>query len=608
MPTEATHVYGYMVRSGTVRYRCGTESGSVDVTVGRPPRGAANGVAAWCELAAARGGLRATLRLRNGLGLPVEILAASLETNLAVAPSTRVFANGWQSDSASGLVRISDGLPFPRFASAADRALGDYGFVRYGRGRVHSWSYAWFGAGAAFSWFGALDETLAFARFDFAAPARGPGPAGLAIHADCDGLVLPPAPRTKGTPQETVRLLDVYLAMGDETACVDGYFALRRRIRGENPDPRVRPRSPGRPGVAWIARPEPRGADPPATVGAAEIEAAAEPFLLLDEPLDYLFVGRRDVCALAPRAGAGEGSGANGRPAVLRAAFDAVRRSGALPGVSLSPFACEERSDLYRERKEFLALDVRGHPLRIGADRPGERVLYVMDFYDAAYRRHLETLFRPLVAEGGAGLVRLERLHAAALLGGAGRGRTRAQATQDALRLLQDLCRGIPAVAAGVPLGAAFETVEYAAVGPEPAAARRSPFARLAARGLRERPVADAVVRTAAGRRHLDGRAFRSDPGPFSLRRAQDPGEDADRRRHAQACALFGGLLSTADPVRAYSSPERERFRDALRRCGSRRFEKRVLSVADEEGGALRVVIELRGERSEEAIPPPTRR
>ena len=94
MPTEATSVYGYMVRSGTIRYRCGSELGAVDVSIGATPRPAPPGLTAWCALSTEFGGLRATLNVKNSMGLPVDILSAQLETNVFLSPTKRVFANG----------------------------------------------------------------------------------------------------------------------------------------------------------------------------------------------------------------------------------------------------------------------------------------------------------------------------------------------------------------------------------------------------------------------------------------------------------------------------------------------------------------------------------
>jgi len=594
MRTEATSIYGYMIRSGTVRYRCGSESGDVDVSIGRPPRSNGTDLTAWCSLSAENGGLRATLLVKNLLGLPVEILSARLETNLFLPSSARVFANGWQSRSASGLVRIADGLPSPRFARAPDLACGDYALVRYGPGRVHSWTYTWFRSSGRFSFAGALDESIAFTRFEFAAVSSR-GPASLSVHADCEGLVLPPLPKSSTSPQTPCRLADVFLIYGEEEPCVAGYFDLRRRTRREPGGRKSLHRTPGAPALAWDGGPD---AELPG--GAEDVASLLAPFRTLEIPLDYLFLGGHSPCAEISCDGSGG--------PVLKALaplFADVRAAGVLPGLSLSPFVCPRRSSFYIERKEFLAQDARGRLLRVGSYGSPDGPLYVLDFYRPAYRRHLEQVFRALSAAPGVGILRLSHLHAATLLGGAGTGRTRAQALQDAIRLLQDLCGPLPMVAADVPLGAVFDAVGYASVAPPASPAL---YGGLLQPRLRERGGVEEVIRTLAGRRHLDGRAFRSDPGPFTLRRPRRPSDETDGRRLFLACTLFGGLLSTSDAVSGYTSAALGRFRDVVLRRGTRLYDKRVHAVTEKPDGSMLVEYELRGERLEAGIDPPTRK
>ena len=575
MSMEATSVYGYMVRSGTVRFRCGTELGSVDVSVGAAPRPAPPGLTAWCTLSTESGGLRACLHVKNAMGLPVDILSAQLETNVYLSPSAKVFANGWHSGSVSGLVRIADGLRSPRHARTEDRACGDYDLVDYGPRRVHSWTYTYFGSGEDFSFAGSLDETIAFTRFDFAAADRH-GPASLTIHSDCEGLVLPPVSRTTGSVETPCHLADVFLVRGREEACVDAYSALRRKSWPEAKGRRALHRLPGLPALMWDA-----GACAVPFVSEGSLDAVLEPFRVLEIPLDAVILGRQAVTGLHPL-------------------FARIRQAGALPGSTLSPFVCSKQSDTYRERKEYIAQDARGRLVRVGTGGVSKGAHFVLDFYRPACRRHIEMLFHALIADCGAGILRLEDLHAATLLGGSGHGRTRAQAMQDAIRLVQDFCRSIPFIVAGVPLGAAFGAVDYAAVAPSvPFRAGRP---ALLGRGLRERATMADAVQTIVSRRHLDGRAFRSTPGVFTLVRSRDRALDAEKRRLFQVCTVFGGVVATSDLVGAYSPSMMEQFREAFLHRGSRLYEKRVREVKLETDGSVSVVYDLQGDRREITI------
>jgi hypothetical protein len=509
------------------------------------------------------------------MGLPVDILSAQLETNVFLSPTKRVFANGWQSESVSDLVRISEGLSSPRLSRATDKACGDYDLVRYGPGRVHSWTYTYFGTEEDFSFAGSLDETTAFTRFEFVSASRR-GSAGLTIHCDCAGLVLPPLSRTAGTSEAPCRLADIFLVRGREESCVDAYFSLRRRAWPEFKGRKALHRIPGPPALMWDA-----GARSVRIMDEQRLADVLDPFRILEIPLDAVILGRQPIAGL--------------RPLLAR-----ISLTGALPGTTLSPFVCSRQSDTYRERKEYLAQDERGRLLRIGTGSVSKSPDYILDFYRPACRRYLETLFHSLVADCGAGILRLDDLHAATLLGGTGRGRTRAQAMQDALRLLQDLCRSIPFIAGGIPLGAAFEAVDYAVA--SPAAPFRKGLPALAGRGLRERATMADAVRTVLARRHLDGRAFRSSTGVFTLLRSRDGVVDAENRRLFQACTVFGGVVATSDPVGSYSPSILEQFREAVLHRGSRLFEKRVRGMKVEKDGSVSVIYDLQGDRREVSI------
>ena len=108
--------------------------------------------------------------------------------------------------------------------------------------------------------------------------------------------------------------------------------------------------------------------------------------------------------------------------------------------------------------------------------------------------------------------------------------------------------------------------------------------------------MADAV-QTVLSRRHLDGRAFRSSPGVFTLVRSRDRAVDAGKRRLFQACTVFGGVVATSDLVGAYSPSMMEQLREAVLHRGSRLFEKRVREVNLDTDGSVSVVYDLQGDR-----------
>lgn len=589
---DDTREYHLMIRSGTVTVRVGTAIRDLPVSIGLPPR-AREPVSVHCDLMPAPLGLRAMVRLLNETGLPLEILDATLDTTLGLSPGLPVLVNGWQSWSASSLRTPAEPLPRPGFrVRPFERMAGDAAFLPYDRTRLTGWTYTWFREPGGFSLILSLDETQAFTRFDYRKDPRT-GETRLTIGKDMAGFRLAPVPRLPEAGDAC--LFDLYMGYGEEEACADAAFALFHKLRenaGGPPCPAFRPALAYDSWYGLYSR-----------VTERALRSVLEEYRIREIPLDYFLVGPGWEAAAGDWMATGPGF-----PGGLGRLFDDIRDAGFQPGLTLSPFVCSRRSQLFAERKEFLARDERGRILTAGRSASMGGDLAVLDIARPACRQHLVRVLQTLTSRWGAGILRLDHLYAAALAGG--RDRTRAQAMADAMDVLREGMGDRPMIACGVPLGSAMGVAEYVSVGADlseswdPGAPGR--------RGFRERESTDSCLRSVMARRHLDGRAFMADPGVFSMRTLPGRGASDDREALFQVCTLFGGFLCTAENIGTCSLQALDRFRTAIARRGSRPRDKRILDVealSPDDGGRrrFRVRYRLKGVDCQEEIvlPPP---
>ena len=269
-------------------------------------------------------------------------------------------------------------------------------------------------------------------------------------------------------------------------------------------------------------------------------------------------------------------------PQGMKAAADAIRDAGMLPGIWLAPFTAEKNSAVAREHPDWLLRDDNGEAPLGGCNWSG---FYGLDIYHPGVRAYLKEVFDTVVRDWGYGLVKLDFLYCACLI--PRKDKTRAQVMFDGMRLLRELCGDALILGCGVPLVPAFGLVDYCRIGCDMSLSWDD---QLRMRPMhRERPSTRNTILNTVFRRHLDGRAVRNDPDVFLLRDDNIKLTPEQRKTLATVNALFGGVLFTSDNVAKYDGEKRALYerlatlsKESFRRLA---FEKRGLRVFYTENG-----------------------
>ena len=250
-------------------------------------------------------------------------------------------------------------------------------------------------------------------------------------------------------------------------------------------------------------------------------------------------------------------------PHGMKAAADAIREAGMMPGIWLAPFAAEKKSILVKEHPDWLLRDENGEPQMGGCNWSG---FYGLDIYNPEVRAYLKEVFDTVVRDWGYRLLKLDFLYAACLI--PRRDKTRAQVMYDGMRFLRELAGDALILGCGVPLAPAFGMVDYCRIGCDMTLNWLGD--RIMRPLHREVPSTRNTLLNTVYRRHLDGRAWRNDPDVFLLRDDNMKLSEKQRETLASVNALFGGVLFTSDNVGAYDEGKRavyERIEKLDRSC-----------------------------------------
>ncbi|MHB1484765.1 MAG: alpha-galactosidase [Saccharofermentanales bacterium] len=583
---QDTRVYNYMVRSGMLSFiRNGTEE-TLPVSIGTLPRNKEDSLTAYCELSPENNGLRVQVFVENDTGFQVKLQSFSIETTIFLPKATTVFCNGYQSWSQSDMVEVSKGLPVPPFYIPSLLKLsGDYDFATYFTGHAHSWSYTYFNSPQGFTLLASLDESISYTRFQYVYDTGKSG-SSVVVTKDCDGFYIQTTPKTSGQQSTPVKILDFYMATGEEQDCFNQYFKLFYQV---NTTENCYNRS--NPALAWDSWYSLFN-----QVEEKRILSILGEYKVREIPLDYFIIGQ------GYEAQAGDWiSPSQGFPSGIKYTSQLIKAAGYKPGITFSPFVCSDRSQLFRERPDFLAKDKNNRLIQIGRSSDQGGRLYLLDLYNLQTLAYIQRCIKTMLDDWGIMILKFDFLYAAGLNSGDYVKRTRAQAIKYALSILRSAAGKIPVIACGVPVGSAFGLFEYCSVAPDLSSGWNGPNPIFVGKNVRERESTLSAIKSAIGRRHLDGRAFSSDPGSFTLRKFKRKLNSNQQEGLFKTCIIFGGLISNSDSIGSYSSSALEQYRKAIIHKASRFNNKRVLSVS-ERNRSIHVKYTLRNDLFEDDI------
>ena len=232
----------------------------------------------------------------------------------------------------------------------------------------------------------------------------------------------------------------------------------------------------------------------------------------------------------------------------MRSLTDQIHEAGYKAGLWIAPFICEEKSEI-RKKTEWLLKDEKGLPLSIGYSPDWSGKFYALDFGNQEVKNYLRTTFSRLLEEWNFDMLKLDFLHAAAIVPPP--NKTRGQVMVEAMQFLREIAGDKLLLACGVPLGSALGLVDYCRIGADVALKWEDNLLKNRLR-YRERVSTKCSLNSTIGRHALNGRFFLNDPDVFILR------EENNELTFAQKYTLFllnqtlGGLLFTSDNLDTY--------------------------------------------------------
>lgn len=233
---------------------------------------------------------------------------------------------------------------------------------------------------------------------------------------------------------------------------------------------------------------------------------------------------------------------------------------GLVPGLWLAPFVCERESRLYAEHPAWILRDEHGDVVKASGAWSGA---YALDVRNDEVRTYLGRVLRTVTEDWGFRLLKLDHLYAACMV--VHDGLNRGELMADALEFLRaQVAPGTRLLLSGVPLVSAFGRCEYCRSGPEVGLDWDDlPVMRLL---QRERVSTKWAVANARFRAHLNGRAFRCDPGVLLLREEGVSLSASQRVQLFVVATTCGGVMLTADDMGAWGEVQLAKYREALDR------------------------------------------
>ena len=510
------------------------------------------------------GRLQVVLTAKNALELSKAVAAY----NYAYKEDSKVFCNGYQSwsysreytngEKFSGLKSIAKYPPVKNFAYTS----GDYHFVNYSnqKGCYHSNTYGYIRNGQEYALIGSLSEKVGFTIIRY-----GLNDNTLKIEKDVEGKSV--------CANEKIELFDIYYERGGYEQVFDNYFKLmelklpsQKRLCGY---------------TSWynyfgkiteeiILR----------DLGSLHAVAGEQAQIFqIDDGYqtavgDWLSVDKTKF------------------PQGMKHIADSIHKCGYLAGIWLAPFNCQKNSKLAKEHPEWLIRNAKNKPYLSAVAWGGA---YTIDFYLPEVRSYLKEVFAEVLNVWGYDMVKLDFLYSQCMY--PRYGKSRGQIMTEAMQFLRECVGGKYILGCGVPLGASFGYVDFCRIGSDVHTSYKDPFyVKLLNREIISTRTA---ITNTVFRRHLNGRAFLSDPDVFLLRndKREFPYISSpalgytwqQKELLAIINSIFGDILFVSDNTGTYSDAQKELLLSAYNGMGYK-----VLSV-DYNNDFFKILLEKDG-------------
>ena len=455
----------------------------------------------------------------------IHITSAAIEMSHHYHADQRIFLNGYQSWTESKEYGIEDQLPplrpvlAPIYWHYQMPLYGDYLFYpsNHKQGYLHGFTYSYIRQGNNYQFIGSLSEEKAFTIIQHQVPKKR-----IQILKDCDGMEI---------SSETT-IFDLFIGWGQDQKLYQQYFDLMGLPFQNQTDV-----------TGWTS-----WYNYYTGITQEIISENLEAFASRRIPIDIFQIDDGYQQAV------GDWLQTNTKfPAGMKVIADQIHQAGYKAGLWLAPFICEENSEIFRLKQDWILKDQKKNPLVAGYTHLWSGKFYALDFEHPEVREYLRQVFYRVLHEWDFDMVKLDFLYAVALQ--PRHGKTRGQLMAEAMNFLVELCREKQILGCGVPLGSVFGKVDFCRIGSDIGLSWEEWKLQSALR-FRERVSSYSALQSTIHRRGLHQRAFINDPDVFLLRSENMRMNENQKKTIFILNLLFGGLLFTSDNLNQYSNDQ----------------------------------------------------
>ena len=453
--------------------------------------------------------------------------AVSLRIPVEIGTNDTIFMNGFQSATESREHTVHERMKGIDIVSSYARALyaekvgGDYSIVKYKNkpGVTHGFSYCYFRHGDRVRLFASLDESTGYTVFKYDA-----WNSLLKISKDIEGV----------KSFDNYKAMSLFFAEGTYDEVFDKWFEALGK--SENP--------PAPELVGYSTRKLDK-------IDESMIDCKLNAVKGCFPVKPNIFIVDGEYCVngdwLKPNA--------DKFPMGMRAVSDMIKGADVMSGLCISPFTASEKSQVYREHKDWVLTAPDGRPVTT------KRNLYVLDSENPEVREHVRDVLHTILFMWGFNLAKLDNLYVAGMI--PTDGKSRGERMCSAMAFLRECCGGKLMYADHTPLMPAFGKADYCAISCDAVSDLLPPA--YSKRFCRE----SASVRNASAdivfRRGLNGRAFLGAPCPVSLDNKESflDGRlnNAEQNVLTNLEGLFTSVRIIADTGASYDQKKKRRFR-----------------------------------------------
>ena len=237
---------------------------------------------------------------------------------------------------------------------------------------------------------------------------------------------------------------------------------------------------------------------------------------------------------------------------------DKIHEKGYMAGIWLAPFNLQRASRMYKEHPDWVIKGPNGKPLLGCAGWGGA---YTMDVYNEEARAYMKHFFDVVLHQWGYDMVKLDFLYSQCMY--PRNGKSRGQIMCEAMAFLRECCGDKLILGCGVHHGASFGYVDACRISCDVDLKYGGKFYNKL-HVNNEVPSAQNAITNAIFRRHLDGRAFCSDPDVFFLRYSNLEFTMEQKLLLAGINHICGNVLFVSDNAEEYTDSDIEIVKKAF--------------------------------------------